>query len=253
MSSTSITTTQLHANMSAEPSSTSINLSARAQPTVTSSPLLSLPLELRLQIFAHTLSLTPRLKPSFPTDTNEKRHLFYDHVENSLLLVSRQIYQEARLLPFQSNTFIFAKTYGSSIVSAIKLLEKLLDWQREAVRSVEIAVVGREIVEGWRREAGWEAAVRLLSSSKVEARVRIQEGDVWIGNGAEATACWLPNGGNVGLVAGIGWVALDESMVPENPKWGDVRPVVGTGSGGWVQKLLQAGVPESVRLEFCWS
>ena len=47
---------------------------------------------------------------------------------------------------------------------------------------MEIAVVGREIVEDWRREAGWDAAVHLLSSSKVEVRVRIQ-GDIWIGDG----------------------------------------------------------------------
>lgn len=165
----------------------------------------------------------------------------------SLLLVSRQIYHEARLLPFQSNTFIFTKIYGSSVVSAIKFLQKLLDWQREALRSVEIAVVGREIVEGWRREAGWEAAVHLLSSSKVDVRVRIEEGDVWIGNGSGDTAGWLPFGGNVG------WVAFGGTVVPVNPNWGDVRPVVGTGRGGWVHKLLQAGVPESVRLEFCWS
>lgn len=30
-------------------------------------------------------------------------------------------------------------------------------------------------------------------------------------------------------------------------------PVVKTGTGGWVQKLLQNGVRESLRLEVCWS
>lgn len=113
--------------------------------------------------------------------------------------------------------------------------------------------MGREIAEGWRREVGWEAVVHLLCSSKVEVRVRIQ-GDVWIGGGAGGTADWLPYGGNLGPVAGIGWVALRGIAVPANSGWGDVRPVVEAGRGGWMHKLLlQAGVPESVRLDFCWS
>lgn len=110
-----------------------------------------------------------------------------------------------------------------------------------------------EIVQDWRREAGWEAAVRLLSSSKVEVRVRIQEGDVYIGKRALDTAGWLPNSGNMGPVAGIGWVASGGTVLLLNPKWGDVRPVVGTGRGGWIHKLLETGVPASVRLEIYWS
>ena len=42
-------------------------------------------------------------------------------------------------------------------------------------------------------------------------------------------------------------------VMPVNPKWGDVRPVVRTGRGGWVHILLEAGVPDSVKLEFYWS
>lgn len=113
--------------------------------------------------------------------------------------------------------------------------------------------MGREIVEGWRREAGWETAVRLLSSSKVEVRVRVQEGDAWIGDGAGGAAGWLPHGGNVGPVAGIRWAAFGGAFARASSQWGDVRPVVSTGRGGWVHKMLQAGVPESVRLEFCWT
>ena len=114
--------------------------------------------------------------------------------------------------------------------------------------------MGRGIVEGWRREAGWEDAVRLLSLSKVLVRVRIQEGDVWIGDGTGRTAGWIPSGGgNVGPVVGIGWLAYGGMVVPVNPRWKGVEPVVGIGRGGWVHRLLQAGVPESVKLEFCWN
>lgn len=114
--------------------------------------------------------------------------------------------------------------------------------------------MGREIVEGWRREEGWETAVRLLSStSKVDVRVIIQEGDVWIGDGVGRKAGWLPGGGNVGPGGEIGWVAYGGIVVPVNPEWTGVKPVVGTGRGGWVHMLLRAGASESVRLEFCWS
>ena len=164
--------------------------SARAQPAMASSPPRARPLaKAPPSDRGRALPRGPRAKLPVPTDTAENRHLFSDHIYLCLLLVSRQMYHAARLLPFQSNTFIFTKTYGSSVISAIKLLQKLLDWQRQALRSVEIAAVGREIVECWRREAGWEAAVHLPSSSKVEVRVRIQ-GDVWIGDGAGGY-CWL--------------------------------------------------------------
>lgn len=106
--------------------------------------------------------------------------------------------------------------------------------------------MSREIEEGWRAEAGWEAAVRLLSSSKVEFRVRILRRCMdWRWGGG--TAGWLPDGGNMGRVGGIGWVAFGGTTVPVNPKWIDVRPVLGTGRVRWVHELLQAGVPESVR------
>ena len=31
-------------------------------------------------------------------------------------------------------------------------------------------------------------------------------------------------------------------MVPVDPKWRDLRPVVRTGRGGWVHNLLRTGV-----------
>lgn len=224
-----------------------------AAPESTSSPLLALPLELRRQIYTHAFSLSPRPEPSSATGLTKHPSLLTDHIDTSLLLVCRQMYHEARLLPFQRNNFSFSTTGGGSVTSAVRFLQRLADWQREALRSVEIAVVGREVVEGWRREAGWEVAVHLLSSSKVQVRVWIQEGDVWIGDRVEGAAGWLPHGGNVGPVAGVGWVALAGTVVRMSPKWGDVTPVVGTGRGGWVHKLLLAGVPENVRLECCWS
>lgn len=57
----------------------------------------------------------------------------------------------------------------------------------------------------------------------------------------------------MGPVGSIGWVAFRGIVAPVDPKWGDVRPVIGTGRESWVHKLLELGVLESVKLQFCWS
>lgn len=106
--------------------------------------------------------------------------------------------------------------------------------------------MGREIVEGWRREEGWEVVVAMLSHCrKVNVKVRIQEGDVWIGDGAGGMEGWLANGGgDVGNVF---------PGLSTGTRWGEVKPVRNQGREGWVQRLLQGGERgEGVRLEFSW-
>ena len=93
--------------------------------------------------------------------------------------------------------------------------------------------------------------MRLLSSSIVQLESGFKK-DMWIEDGARGAACWVRNGGNVGSGADIGSAAFGGTVVPMDPMWGHVRPVVGTGRGGLVHELLQAGVPEGVRLEFRW-
>lgn len=204
------------------------------------SVLFSLPLELRLQIYSHALALHSPKEPKHATQATTP--LFADEICTSLLLVSRQIYHEARLLPFQVNTFTFTKCFGSSVFSARRFLAKLKDWQRMALRSVEIAVVGREIVEKWRRKEGWEAVIALLNDcERVDVKVRIQEGDVWIGDFNGDIHGWIANGGG-NVVPG-----------PLKTRWGSVKPVISKGKCGWVHKLLDSGERgEEVRLEFCW-
>lgn len=46
----------------------------------------------------------------------------------------------------------------------------------------------------------------------------------------------------MGPGAGIRWVAFGGTVVPVNPKWGDMSPVVGTGREGWVHKLSRVRV-----------
>ncbi len=80
----------------------------------------------------------------------------------------------------------------------------------------------------------------LSHCNKVHVRVRLQEGDVWIGNRRGAAEDWRAKGGNVG--PGFGMM------------WGVVMPVGGDVKEGWVKKLLEGGERgEGVRLEFEWS
>lgn len=203
-----------------------------------SSPLLSLPLELRLQIYAHAFALHSPKEPKHPTHVTTP--LFAGKICTSLLLVNRQTYHEARLLPFQINKLTFTKCFGSSVFSAHRFLAKLEDWQRVALRSVVIAVVGREIVERWRSEEGWEAVIALLNKCKrIDVRVVIQEGDAWIGNLNEDVHGWGANcGGNV-------------FPGPLRTRWASVMPAISKIRGGWVQKLLEGGErAEGMRLEY---
>lgn len=129
------------------------------------SPLLRLPLEIRLQIYRHALTLSSPETPKISTHTSNP--IFLGTIATALLLTNRQVYLETRLLPFQVNNFNFIKWYGSSIYNARRFLQRLDTWQRAALKSMEIHVVGREIVEGWRREEGWDVVKRLLGGAKL--------------------------------------------------------------------------------------
>lgn len=83
---------------------------------------------------------------------------------------------------------------------------------------------------------GEGTAGQLLSSSKIIVMIRIQDGDVDVGDGAEAggtRACWLGNGGSLGPIAGIRSVAFGGTVMPVDPKSGDIMPVARTGRGGF--------------------
>jgi len=68
------------------------------------SPLLSLPAELRLQIYTHTLAPTGSL---YLHTTKTKRHAVTPSINLSLLLTCRQIHHEARGILYLENTITF--------------------------------------------------------------------------------------------------------------------------------------------------
>ena len=96
---------------------------------------------------------------------------------------------------------------------------------------MEISVVGREVVESWKRLEGWEAVVRMLDGCKrCVVRVNVREGDVRIQAGEDGggDGGWLANGGNVGP---LGWgtqgVGGSVELVNCRGRDGDVKGVDG--------------------------
>lgn len=125
--------------------------------------LLTLPLELRLQIFTHLLALHPLPASPLPADyPSPPSHAYFlapiiplpllspgttttttrplCHLPTALLLTSRQLYLESRLLPFQTNEFSFVTWFSSGLSAARAVLAGWAGWQREGVRFVRVEV-----------------------------------------------------------------------------------------------------------------
>lgn len=72
----------------------------------------------------------------------------------NLLLVNHQIYDEARLIPFQQNVFDFDKWNGTGLMFCQLFLRRLQPWQRMNVRSIRlnalaVSLTSKTMVERW--------------------------------------------------------------------------------------------------------
>ncbi|KIW86982.1 uncharacterized protein Z519_12447 [Cladophialophora bantiana CBS 173.52] len=95
-----------------------------------------LPFEIRLLIYIHLLSSMAPEK--HPRDIQLKHH---HELALELLLVNRQIYREARLVPFQHNAFDFAKWNGTGLLYCDLFLRRLRPWQRRGLRTIILDVL----------------------------------------------------------------------------------------------------------------
>lgn len=131
------------------------HLTNQTTPTITATTpapptLLTLPLELRLQIYTHLLALHPLPTSPLPADypSPSSRSYFLApiihlpllspgtttttcplcHLPTALLLTSRQLYLESRLLPFQTNEFSFVTWFSSGLSAARAVLAGWVAW-----------------------------------------------------------------------------------------------------------------------------
>ena len=127
------------------------------KPTNPPHHLLTLPAEVRLQIYGLVLAQASCFRHAHTRPP-------YQGTALSLLRVNRTIYHEARLLPFQLSQIAFQKWYGSSMFCCTAFLKSILAWQRREVRTLDLAVNGREL-SGWQAREGWLQVCELMSTA----------------------------------------------------------------------------------------
>jgi hypothetical protein len=109
--------------------------------------LLTLPTEIRLQILSFALSIDCGDEHITSLNIARKARKSVSHGSSNLgiLLVCRQIYHEARLLPFQNSEFTFQSWYGSSTAECIKFFQKLQPWQISVLRSLKLDITEADL------------------------------------------------------------------------------------------------------------
>ncbi|KAM0335296.1 hypothetical protein ACHAQA_000341 [Verticillium albo-atrum] len=138
---------------------------------------MDLPLEVRLQIYQWASLMHPlryaQLAPWYPTPSyaayphelirstadkekdvepetrNGGRRLLSSHrlicsLPSALLRSSKQTYNEARLIPFHENEFVFVNWFSSGLWAARAFTRPLQTWQSDAMRYVRLEVLGRD-------------------------------------------------------------------------------------------------------------
>ena len=138
-----------------------------SKPKTTTCHLLALPAELRLQIYALALTTSFDVSPQ-PADNP----ILVGTVDTDLLLTCRQIYEEARTIPFAINRFYFYEWYDSSTYNVKRFLSALQPWQRACLKRLEFTVVEEELAE-WRCQT-LEDVLRLLQDAKAAKLLRVR-------------------------------------------------------------------------------
>ncbi|KAB5584805.1 hypothetical protein GE09DRAFT_4745 [Coniochaeta sp. 2T2.1] len=142
---------------------------------------LHLPLEMREQIYRDVLENNPQLErelPGYPARERPK-HLTapittpgnksstykplpssrpLGYIPSSLLQTCRQIYHEARLVPFTTNEFVFTEWMTSATSHCDAVVRCLEPWQRKAIRHVRFAMGLHELYDDPVNERGHRPA-----------------------------------------------------------------------------------------------
>lgn len=136
-------TTSLSANEASQrksPNGSSIVLPSSLS-TNASSPLLSLPYELRQHIYEYVFLIDPS------TTLSHKAHPPHIHQPRrlpslSLVRTCRQIYHESRSLTLSANTFDFYNWYSSNVFECRQFLRNLASpsWQIPSIRSIRLSI-----------------------------------------------------------------------------------------------------------------
>jgi hypothetical protein len=76
-------------------------------------------------------------------------------IPTALLVSCKQVYEESKMTPWEQNTFTFINWFWSGVYASRQFSRSLRPWQSDAMRSVGVEVLGRDLrVDGMKRLGG---------------------------------------------------------------------------------------------------
>lgn len=191
---------QRRPDLLSKPGGNDAQYTAAAPNAQTESRLLSLPLEIRLLIYDWVYRMSPIEKTTpheaYPIPAPRSHHTrlvqdeeelqpecrkklggrgllcqerFYNHIPCNLLRLNRQIYVEARSIPFHSNEFVFDNWFSSGLVAASTMVTDVFEtWQTRTMRFARIGTNQKDFRDDfglglWRKlSTEWRDSLRGL-------------------------------------------------------------------------------------------
>jgi hypothetical protein len=71
------------------------------------------------------------------------------YIPTALLRTCKQIYEEARMLPWEQNEYAFINWFCSGVYAARSFMRGLKPWQRESMRWARVEVLRRDLEDSW--------------------------------------------------------------------------------------------------------
>jgi len=71
------------------------------------------------------------------------------YVPAALLRSCSQVYEEARMLSWEVNEYVFINWFASGVYASRAFLRALKPWQRKAMRYARVEVLGRDLKDSW--------------------------------------------------------------------------------------------------------
>ncbi|KAE9367231.1 hypothetical protein N431DRAFT_350719 [Stipitochalara longipes BDJ] len=98
-------------------------------------------------------ALYPLSKPTSLTSSSRER--VQGKIPTALLLSCRQVFEEAKMVPWESNTFAFINWFWSGVYASRQFTRSLRPWQSDGIRYVGVEVLARDLrVDGMARIGG---------------------------------------------------------------------------------------------------
>ena len=161
------------------------------------------------------------------------RPMIQGKIPTGLLASCKQVYDEARLIPFHTNTFVFVNWFWSGVYASRQFTRGLKSWQREAMRWPTVEALGRDL---WVGAHGAELGVDEV----------VRKGEWW-------DLCRMWNGAwGLRLVIKGSAILKGKSLLNTELEWIQDGGLVALHQLRWVElEIEDRSIDREVKLEFC--